>query len=150
MNLLTFAERTPDNPSLMPTWFYPVLALCVVALTAALVTAITALARAVRRAERLIAVVERELDQEVPPLMAGLRELTDELRLLSRGAHAELDRIAQITGRVQEVADGAARLLTALSGFTRAGQLVGIAAGIKTGVDVFFHRLWKQRGDGYE
>ena len=48
---------------------------------------------------------------------------------------------SQITGRVQEVADGASRLLNGLSGLTRVGQLVGIAAGIKTGVDVFFHRL---------
>jgi hypothetical protein len=150
MNLLTFVAGTPHNSCLMPAWFYPVLALCAVALTAALVAAITALARAIRRAERLMAVVERELDQEVPPLMAGVRELTNELRLLSQGATAELDRIGQITGRVQEVADGASRLLTALSGLTRAGQLVGIAAGVKTGVDVFFHRLRKQRGDGYE
>jgi hypothetical protein len=118
--------------------------------TAALVVAVVAVARAVRRAERLLAVVEREVDRDVPPILASLRELTDELRQLSRGATSELDRIGQITARVQEVTDAAARLLTALSGFARAGQLVGIAAGVKTGVDVFLHRLRKQRGDGYE
>jgi hypothetical protein len=134
----------------MPTWFYVVLALCVVALTVALVAALAALARTTRRAGQLMAVVERDLARDVPPLIAGFRELTDELRLLSRGATAELGRIEQITGRVQEVADGAARLLNALSGLTRAGQLVGIAAGIKTGVDVFLHRLRQQRGDGHE
>ena len=143
MNLLTFVDRTPHNSALMPTWFYLVLALCVVALTTALVIAVAALARTLRRTERVMAVVERELDHDLPPLLKGLRDLTDDLRLLSRGATAELDRIGQITGRVQEVTDGAARLLNALSGFTRAGQLVGIAAGLKAGIDVFLHRLRK-------
>jgi hypothetical protein len=150
MNLLTFIDRTPDNSLLMPRWFYYVLAVCVVALTAALVAAIVAVARAIRRTERVMAVVEQELERDVPPLLVGLRELTDELRLLSHGATAEMDRIGQLTGRVQEVADGAAGLLTALSGLTRAGQLVGIVAGVKAFVDVFFHRLRKQRGDAYE
>jgi hypothetical protein len=134
----------------MPPWFYPVLALCVVALTIALVVAVVAVARAVSRAERLLAAVEHEVTRDVPPILTSVRELTDELQMLSRGATSELDRIGQITGRLQELADAAARLLTALAGFTRAGQLVGIVAGVKTGVDVFLHRLRKQRGDGYE
>ena len=133
----------------MHTWFYIVLALCAVAITVALVVAIAAAAGAIRRAERLMAVVEREVDRDLPPLLRGLRELTEELRLLSHGATTELDRIGEITGRVQEVTDAAARLLGALAGLTRAGQLVGIAAGVKTGVDVFLHR-WRRRGDGYE
>jgi hypothetical protein len=133
----------------MPAWFYALLALCVVALTVALVVAAVAAARFLGRSERVMAAVERDLERELPPLLAGLRELTDELGRLSRGATAELARIEQITGRVQDVADGASRLLAALSGLTRVGQLVGIVAGVKTGVDVFVHRL-RQRGDGYE
>lgn len=134
----------------MPTWFYYVLALCVVALTAAVVAAVVYVAAAVRRAERVLRVVQGEIERDVPPLLVGVTELTDELRLLSHEATAELDRIGQITGRVQEVADGAARLLTALSGLTKAGQLIGIVAGVKAFVDVFFHRLRKPRGDRYE
>jgi len=134
----------------MPAWFYYILALCVVALTVALVIAIASVARAIRRAERVMAVAEQEIERDVPPLMVSLRELIDELRLLSHEASAELDRIGQITGRVQEVADGAARLLGALSGFTKAGQLIGIVAGVKVFVDVFFHRLRKPRGGRYE
>lgn len=133
----------------MPPWFYYILALCVVALTMALVAAIVSVARATRRAERVMAAVEQEIERDVPPLMVGLRELTDELRLLSHGATAELDRIGQITERVQEVTDAAARLLGALSGLTKAGQLIGIVAGVKTFVDVFFHRLRKPRGGRY-
>ena len=131
----------------MPVWFYAVLAVCALALTVALVAAIVAAAGALRRAERVMAVLEREIDHEVPPLLAGLRELIEELRLLGRGATSELDRIGEITGRVQAATAAAARLLTALSGLTRAGQLVGIAAGVKTGVDVFLHRL-RHRGGG--
>ena len=130
----------------MPTWFYYILAPCVVALTAALVAAIVCVVGAVRRTERVLAVVQEEIERDVPPLLVGVRELTDELRLLSHGATAELDRIGQITGRVQEVADNASHLLTALAGLTKAGQLIGIVAGVKTFVDVFFHRLRKSRG----
>ena len=133
----------------MPVWFYAVLACCALALTVALVAAVAAVVRAVRRAERVLAALQREIDHDVPPLLGGLRELVEELRLLSRGATTELDRIGAITGRVQDVADTAARVLGALSGLTRVGQLVGIATGIKTGVDVFLHR-WRQRGDGHE
>ena len=133
----------------MPVWFYAVLACCALALTVALVAAVAAVVRAVRRAERVLAALQREIDHDVPPLLGGLRDLVEEMRRLSRGATTELDRIGEITGRVQDVAETASRVLGALAGFTRAGQLVGIAAGIKTGVDVFLHR-WRQRGDGHE
>jgi len=133
----------------MPAWFYAVLALCAVALTVVLVIAVAAAVGAVRRAERVLAALQREIDHDVPPLLGSLRDLLEDLRRLSRGATSELDRIGQITERVQEVTDGATRLFGALSGFTRAGQLVGIATGLKTGVDVFLHRL-RQRGDGHE
>jgi len=150
MNLLTFVEQRLDNSFLMQSWFYAVVALCVVALTAALVSLLVAFARVGRRAERVLALVERELEHDVPPLMGDLRELSGELRRLGQGANAELDRIGRITERVQEVADTTAHVLNALSGLTRAGQLVGIAAGVKTGVEVFLHRLRTQRGDGHE
>ena len=131
----------------MQSWFSLVLGLCIVVLTTALAWAIWAFGRAGRRVERVLALVERELEHDVPPLVADLRALTGELRLLSAGANAELQRIGQIIERVQQIADAASRLLTALSGLTRAGQLVGIAAGVKTGVDVFLHRLRKPRGE---
>ena len=150
MNLLTFIDRAPDNPLLMRPWFFPVVALCVVAVSAALVALLVALARVGRRAERVLALVERELEQDVPPLMRDLHELSGELRRLGQGANMELDRVGRITERVEEVADTTAHVLSALSGLTRAGQLVGLAAGVKTGVEVFLHRLRTQRGDGHE
>jgi hypothetical protein len=135
----------------MPPWFYPVLALCIVALTTALVWAIWAFGRAGRQVEQVLASVQQEIALDIPPLVTSLRELTGELRLLAASTNAEVERIGDITERVQEAVDGTARLLTALAGFTRAGQLIGIAAGVKTGLDVFFYRLRKPRGeDGHE
>jgi len=133
----------------MPVWFSAVLACCALALTVALVAAVTAAVGAVRRAERVLAALQREIDHDVPPLLGGLREVVDDLKRLSRGATTELDRIGEITGRVQDITDSASRVLGGLAGFTRAGQLVGIATGLKTGVEVFLHRL-RQRGDGHE
>ncbi len=150
MNLLTFIDGAPDNPLLMQFWFFPVVAVCVVAISAALVALLVALVRVGRRAERVLALVERELEQDVPPLMGDLHALSGELRRLGQGANAELDRLGRITGRVEEVVDTTGHVLNALSGLTRAGQLVGIAAGVKTGVEVFLHRLRTQRGDGHE
>jgi hypothetical protein len=132
----------------MPVWFSALLALCAVALTVALVVAIAAAASAARRSERVLAALQRELDHDLPPLLGELRDLVVELRRVSRGAGTELERIGEITGRVQEVTEGASRVFAALVGLTRAGQLVGIATGLKTGVDVFLHRL-RQRGDGH-
>jgi hypothetical protein len=40
--------------------------------------------------------------------------------------------------------------MSAIAGLTRAGQLVGVAASIKTGLDVFLHRLRKQQGENHE
>ena len=133
----------------MPVWFYAVLACCALALTVALVAAIATAVGAVRRAERVLAALQREIDHDVPPLLGGLRELVEDLRRFSRSATTELDRIGEITGRVQDVTDTASRVLGALAGLTRAGQLVGIVTGLKTGVDGFLHRL-RQRGDRHE
>jgi uncharacterized protein YoxC len=132
----------------MPVWFYALLALCALALTAALVAAVVAVTSAVRRSERVLAALQREVDHDLPPLLGELRDLVAELRRLSRGVGTELERIGEITGRVQDVAEGASRVFTALAGLTRVGQVVGIAAGLKTGIDVFLHRI-RQRGDGH-
>jgi hypothetical protein len=52
-----------------------------------------------------------------------------------------------VTERVNAVADGVGRVVSGLAGFARAGQLVGVAAGLKRGFDVFVARLSKEQGD---
>jgi hypothetical protein len=118
-----------------------VLALCAVALTAALVAALLAVRRAAVRADRVLGILE----QELRPIIAQVHATTEDLRSLTQLVNGELRRVGTILGRVDDVSRGAMRLIGALSAFSRAGQLVGVALGIRKGIDVFVHRL---RGDG--
>jgi len=129
----------------MQPWAQAVIVLCVVAITIALVPALLALRRVTERGERVLAVLERDL----VPLTERFKELVDEFRLLSRDAHTELARVAMLADRAEDVASGVGRVLNGLAGLTRAGQLMGVAAGIKTGLDVFLHRFRKQEGDNH-
>jgi len=127
----------------MPGWFHVVLALCAVALTAAAVPLLVALLRVVRRAEAVLTIVERELT----PLVAELHGLTDALRDVVRETQQELKRLGAITDRIDDVLSGVVRVLTALGGFTRTGQLLGLAGALRKGVDVFVQRYRRREGD---
>ena len=129
----------------MPGWFTAILALCAVALTAAAVPLLVALLRTVRRAEAVLGIVERELS----PLVAELHGLTDALRDVVRETEQELKRVGVIVDRLDDVAAGVARVVTALAGLTRAGQLFSLAAAIRKGVDVFVERLRNREGESH-
>ena len=120
-----------------------VLVVCAVALTAALVAAMLALRRTLRRTEAVLEIVE----QEVRPLIAQAYGATEELRDLTREIRLEVKRVGDVTERVQAVADGLGRVVAGLSGLARVGQIVGLAAGLRRGVDVFVQRLRRERGD---
>jgi uncharacterized protein YoxC len=128
-------------------WAQVVLIVCAVALTAALVSAILALRRAVRRTEAVLEIVE----QELRPLIGQAHGLMDEWRELTRETRHEVQRIGEVTERVQTVAEGLSRVAVGLAGLTKLGQIVGLAAGLRRGVDVFVHRLRRQQGghDGH-
>jgi uncharacterized protein YoxC len=127
----------------MQPWAQGVLIACAVALTGALVAAILALRRTLRRTEAVLAIVE----QELRPLVGQVHGLTDEIRELTRESRQEVVRIGEVTERVQTVADGLGRVVVGLAGFTKAGQIVGLAAGLRRGVDVFVQRLRREQGD---
>jgi hypothetical protein len=127
----------------MHPWAQVLLVLCAVVLTVVLVPAIVALRRAGERSERLLAVAEQELG----PLLGQLQSLVDELRMFSKEARSEFARMGELTERIHDLTDGVNRTLSGLAGLTRVGQLVGLAAGLKTGLDVFLHRLRKPPGD---
>jgi len=55
-----------------------------------------------------------------------------------------------VTDKVERVADGLARFVGMLGGLTRAGQLVGMAVGLKKGLGVFVQRFRKEQGDDHE
>jgi uncharacterized protein YoxC len=128
----------------MQPWAQLVLVACAVALTGALVAAILALRRTLRRADAVLEIVE----QELRPMVGQVNGLTQEMRDLTREARREVERVGDMTERVQLAADGLSRLAGGLAGFTRAGQLIGLAAGLRRGVDVFVQRWRREQGDG--
>jgi hypothetical protein len=136
----------------VPPWLFVVIALCLVAVTAALVLAILALKRVAVRTERVLAIVELDLH----PTIARAQALVDELQGLSRDVRVEVERVGALTrrgagrgarwaprraGRAPDLAQSSAQLLGGLAGFARAGRLMGVAVGVKTGLDVFLRRL---------
>ena len=116
--------------------------LCVVALTAVLIPAIVAMRRSVQRAETVLLLVERELG----PLAGHLQGLAEDLRALVRQGNRELERFGVAAERLGDFSERAGRLIGTVTGFTRVGQIVGAATGIKKGLDVFIHRFRKHGG----
>jgi hypothetical protein len=118
-----------------------VLLVCGLAVTAAGVAALVTVARAARRTEKVLGIV----GQDLRPLIAEVHGLADDLRTLTREGARELARVGELTGRLEEAASGIVRLVGALGALTRAGQLVGVANGIRRDVDVFVRRM--RQGD---
>src|SRR2546425_12293058 len=85
--------------------------------------------------------VLQQLELEIRPMASQIESLTGALRALSHNANQELDRISVVVRRLEEVSVKVARLVGALGGLTRVGQLAGAAAGVKKGLDVFIRRL---------
>ena len=129
----------------MPFWVQMLLSLAAFALLVALVAAVWALRGVAQRAEAVLAIVE----QELRPLIGQGLALTEDVRGLTREAGRELERVVAVTDRVEDVAAGLGRIVMTLGSLTRAGQIVGVAAGLKKGIDVFVHRL-RHQGDHHE
>ena len=129
----------------MPFWVQMLLSLAAFALLLALVAAVWALRGVARRAEAVLSIVE----QELRPLIGQALALTEDVRGLTREAGRELERVGAVSDRVEDIATGLGRFVGTLSGLTRAGQIVGVAAGLKKGIDVFVNRL-RHRGDDHE
>ncbi len=127
----------------MATWMQVVVTVCVVALTVVLIPAIVSMRRSVQRAEAVLLLVERELG----PLAAQIQGLAEDLRTFVRQGNRELERFGAAAERLGDLSERAGRLIGVVSGFTRIGQIVGAATGIKKGLDVFIHRLRKHGGE---
>src|SRR2546427_11896098 len=120
----------------MPLWAQTLLTLAALALMLALVAAVWALRRVAQRAAGVLTIVEEELE----PLVGQAHALTEDVRALTREAGRELERIGAVAEKVESVADGFARLVGVLGGLTRAGQIVGVAVGVKKGLGDFLSR----------
>ena len=105
--------------------------------------AILALRQTLRRSDAVLEIVE----QELRPLIGQANGLTEEMRDLTRETRREVERVGEVTEQVQTVTEGLGRVVMGLAGLTRAGQVVGLAAGLRRGVDVFVQRLRRGQGD---
>lgn len=114
-----------------------VILVCIVALTAVLISTLLAFKKTALRAEHVLHLVELE----IRPLAGELGALTAELQKLSRQAGENLERIGGIVDRTEDISLKVARLVGAVSGLTRVGQYAGVAAGVKRGVEVFLTRI---------
>ena len=127
----------------MSGWLTLVLAACAVAVTAALVLTILSARRALERAGDILSVVEQELG----PLATEARGLTTDARGLTQETTRELRRTGEVLDQVHEAASGVVRVVHGLAKLTRAGQLMGLATGLRRGVDVFVERLRRNGGN---
>jgi hypothetical protein len=132
-------------PSWIPLWIPLVVVACLVVLTAVSVRALIALARAVRRMDTVLGIVE----QELRPMIGQAHALADEAQMLTREVGLEIKRLGEATERINTVAEGLARVIGALASLTRAGQVIGLAAGLKRGLDVFLQR-YRREGERHE
>ena len=114
-----------------------VIVVCIVVLTAVLVSTLLALRKTALRAESVLLEVERE----IRPMASQLESLTDELSTLSHSANEELARISLVVRRLEDVSAKVAAVVGVIGGLTRVGRAVGVAAGVKKGLDVFIRRL---------
>ena len=127
----------------MSGWLTLVLALCLVAVSTALVLVILSARQVLQRVVAILSVVEHE----VGPLATEARGLTTDARGLTQETTRELHRAGEVIDQVHEAATGIVRVVNVLSKLTRAGQLVGLATGLRRGIDVFVDRLRKNGGD---
>lgn len=114
-----------------------IIVICVVAVAAALVSTLLTLKKTAARAEAVLHLVERE----IRPMASQIGALAEELRGLARQATREMERISVVTRRAEEISAKLVKVAGVLGGISRVGQIAGIAAGVKRGLDVFVSRL---------
>ncbi len=120
----------------MPIWLTAVIAGCVIAISAGIVLVLLSMRRAVEGVVSILKAVEGE----VSPTASEARGLTQEVT-------RELRRVGDVVENVHETTDGVARIVNAVAGVTRTGQIVAVAAALRRGVDVFVHRMRKNGGN---
>jgi hypothetical protein len=78
--------------------------------------------------------------------LEDLRRLTQEAQAAAREARSGVMRVSAIVDHVSQVTEGVGALVVGLRGLTYAGQFIGLAAGIRRGIDVFVQRLVRSHG----
>ena len=118
--------------------------LAFLALVIAVIPALLQVARTARAAEQTLNTV----DHELKPLTTQVQALLQEHRTLAQQATKDLRQIEGIALMAQDMLARVTNLTSLLSSFGTVGRVVGIARGLQKGIDVFVHRLGKNRGKG--
>ncbi len=122
----------------MSSWWWQIpLVICAIALTGALVAAVMALRRTLQRLEQVLAVLEVKLG----PTLEDVRGLTQEAQAVTHDARSSVARLSAMIEHINQVTESVGAFVIGLRGLTQVGQLVGIALGVKKGVNVFVRRL---------
>ncbi|MGH7264702.1 MAG: DUF948 domain-containing protein [Candidatus Rokuibacteriota bacterium] len=115
--------------------------LAFVVLVAFALPALLQIRRTARAAELTLTAVERE----VRPLASQLHALLQEHRELAQRASRNLRELEGVAIMGQEVLARAIRLTGILGGAGTVGRVLGVAQGLRRGVDVFIQRLGRGR-----
>jgi uncharacterized protein YoxC len=114
-----------------------IVVICVVAITVSLVLALLALRRVLKRSDVVLGLIERE----IRPMAAQLGALTEEIRGLSHQVTLEVERLVVVTRQLEEITTTVGKIVAAIAGISRVGQIVGLAVGLRRGLGVFVSRL---------
>jgi uncharacterized protein YoxC len=115
--------------------------LAFLALVIAVIPALLQVTRTARAAEQTLATV----DHELKPLTTQVQALLQEHRTLAQQATKDLRQIEGVAVMAQDVLARVTNLTGLLSSFGTVGRLVGVARGLQKGIDVFVHRLARNR-----
>jgi len=108
------------------------------------IPAVIQLRRTAQAAEQTLASVDRELR----PLIPQLHGLVQDHRDLAQRASRDLREVEGVALMAQELLARGIRLTGLLSGAGAVGRVVGIAQGLRKGVDVFVSRLTRSKRSG--
>jgi uncharacterized protein YoxC len=113
-------------------------------LVIAAIPAVLQLRRTAQTAEQTLATVDRELR----PLTAQLQGLLQDHRELAQRATRDLREVEGLALMAQEILVRLIKLTGLLGGAGTVGRVLGLAQGLRKGVDVFISRLIKSKGSG--
>jgi uncharacterized protein YoxC len=113
-----------------------------VVLVAVAVPTLLQVRRTARTAEQTLSTVERE----IRPLLTELHALLQDHRELAQRASRDLREVEGIVLMAQEVLLRVIKLSGLLSGVGTVGRVVGVAQGLRKGIDVFVRHFGKRSG----
>ena len=113
-------------------------------LVIAAIPALLQLRRTAQTADQTLASVERELR----PLTSQLQGLLQDHRELAQRASRDLREVEGLALMAQEILVRLIKLTGLLGSMGAVGRVLGVAQGLRKGVDVFISRLSKSKGSG--